>query len=362
MKKDSKKNKNSYEEDENEPDVWKLADEEEAENENAAEVKNSSEMGNMLNERRQSLGLTNYQWSDKSDGNLVYIVGHARELRKVNSAFKRQLIQRKSLLYKLTYNTLDFFKINIFGKDYSIDEILGSGENHLSEINSTLVSMTSDLNKVYKNLVKKRTEKTLNMNKRITENDYLNQNLEKIVRNYSIAKRKFVSMRPQEKGYFKIKNLVDNLERKRDVTIHNLHLNEENVIDYLKIDPKLEKIEKITSIYIFTSEELVDKTKRVLDFIRITRPIYDPLNKQSDAIKALFNSVNQIENYTYDVQNIVGKGIREAIGIEKNPRGLVNQYKDSNKLLYSILSDVSNAYDKRLIETNDKFNKYLTNG
>ncbi|MDD5086129.1 MAG: hypothetical protein PHV16_00045 [Candidatus Nanoarchaeia archaeon] len=359
MKTSSEENDNGRQEAES--DIWKLVEDNENEQKAYSEPNETSKMEELLNEKRQAISANNNLVSKNSDGNLVYIIGQAKELKNINYAFKRQLIRGKSVFHKAGYGVIDFFKINVFGKNYTIDEIMTLGENHLSEINLTLLSMTTELNKRYKGLVNNRRRKTSDMDKRITVHNYLNEKLEKVIRDYNLAKRKFGSMKASENGYFRIKNLIEDSERKRDRLVHNLHLNEENFIDYLKIDPKLEKIEKIISIYTFTSEELIDKTKRILDFIRITKPIYDPLNKQSYAIDSLFNSVNQIENYTYNVQNIVGKGIRKAIGVEKNPRELANQYRDSNPILYSIFNDISNVYDRRLINTNEKFNKSLFN-
>ncbi len=138
-----------------------------------------------------------------------------------------------------------------------------------------------------------------------------------------------------------------------------MHLNQGYIVDYVSIDDNLKKIEKIIQVYLFLSEELIDRTKRVLDFTRITRPVYDPLMKQAGFVKLLLKNVHYLEEYTYDVNDIMGGKLREISRIESNPRSLFRRYRNSNQLLSSVLSDLSNAYDMKLINTERVTNNYL---
>jgi len=81
--------------------------------------------------------------------------------------------------------------------------------------------------------------------------------------------------------------------------------------------------------------------------------------KQAGFVKLLLNNVHYLEEYTYDVNDIIGGRLREISQIESNPRSLARRYRNSNQLLSSVLDDISNAYDMKLINRDRMTNNYL---
>lgn len=322
-----------------------------------------SEVKDILDERRQSWGLDNIvNNSDNSDTKIIYMKGHVKELKKVCIAMKRKIMYNKSLGYRIITTAGDFLRINLFGKDCTVDEIMGMEENHLSQINSIMIDFTSNLNKVYEKFVKDRNENCLTTGKKVSNNNNLENDLFKVQRDYKILKRKLSTMHPKDKLYFEINCTAEDLEREKDKLAQKLHLNQQHIQNYSVSDGNLRKFEKILSVCIFTSEELIGKTKWMLDYVRMTRPLYDPINKQTEAAKLLFKNVGHLENYTYDIQNITGNSIREMVGIEKNSKALLKSPKNSTALLSSILNDAGNAYDMKVRNTDMMVNDYLKNG
>ena len=360
MGNNSKKDKNKFEYEGMEPEIIEILKNNKIKEKNLEEVKNNSGIEKIIRERRESWGLNNYAITpDKSNGNLVYIVGHADELKKIHLAMRWKINENKSIFYRTASSAVDFFRINLFGKNYTIDQIMGMEEDHLSEINSTLILMTSNLKETHEKLISSRNKKGLITGTKVLDNNQLKDELFKAERDYNIVKRKLFSMRPEDNFYFDIRCISENLERKRSGLLQKLHLNQGYIVDYVGIDENLKKIEKIVQIYLFLSEELINRTKRVLDFTRVTRPIYDPLMKQAGFVKLLLNNVHYLEEYTYDVNDIMGGKLKEISRIESNPRSLVRRYRNSNQLLSSVLSDISNAYDMKLINTDRMTNNYL---
>lgn len=359
MKNNSEKQKKSKYEG-IEPEIIEILENNKIKEKSLQEFKNSSDLEKIIKERRESWGLNNYAITpSKSNGNLVYIVGHANELKKIHLAMRWKINENKSIFYRTASAAVDFLRINVFGKNYTIDQIMGMEENHLSEINSTLILMTSNLKEAHENLVSSRNKKGLITGTKVSNNNQLKNELFKAERDYNIVKRKLFSMHPGDNFYFDIRCISENLERKRSGLLQKLHLNQGYIVDYVCIDENLKKIEKIVQIYLFLSEELIDKTKRVLDFTKLTRPIYDPLMKQAGVVKMLLNNVHYLEEYTYDVNDIMGGKLGEISQIESNPRSLVRRYRNSNQLLSSVLNDLSNAYDMKIINTDRITNNYL---
>ncbi len=359
MKNNSGEKKNESEYEGIDPEIIEILKNDELK-EDLKETKNNSDIENIINERKESWGLNNSTATpDKSKGNLVYIVGHANELKKIHLAMKWKINENKSIFYKTASAAVDFFKINIFGKNYTIDQVMGMEENHLSEINSTLILMTSNLKVAYENLVNSRNKDSIKVGDNVSNNKQLKDDLFKVERDYNVLKRKLLTMHPGDEFYFNISRLYENLERKRSRLLQRLHLNQSCIIDYTIVDNNLKKIEKIVQVYLFLSEELIDKTKRVLDFTRVTRPLYDPLNKQTEAIKLLLKNVHYLEEYTYDVNDIIGNKLRKIAQIEREPRSLSKRYSNSNQLLGSILNDLANSYDMKIVNTDRIANKYL---
>jgi len=82
-----------------------------------------SEVKDILDERRQSWGLDNIvNNSDNSDTKIIYMKGHIKELKKVCIAMKRKIMYNKSLGYRMITTAGDFLRINLFGKDCTVDE------------------------------------------------------------------------------------------------------------------------------------------------------------------------------------------------------------------------------------------------
>jgi len=360
MKGSSKKQKKKSEYTGVEPEIVEILKNNKLKEGGLSEIKNNSGIEKIIKERRESWGLNNYAITPyKSKGNLVYIVGHTDELKKIHLAMKWKINENKSVFYRTASAAVDFFRINVFGKNYTIDQIMGMEEDHLSEINSTLILMTSNLKQAHENLVSSRNKKGLITGAKVLDNDQLREELFKTERDYKIVERKLINMRPGDKFYFDIRCISENLERKRSELLQKLHLNQGHIVDYISIDENLKKIEKIVQVYLFLSEELIDQTKRVLDFTKVTRPVYDPLMKQAGFVKLLLNNVHYLEEYTYDVNDIIGGRLREISQIESNPRSLARRYRNSNQLLSSVLDDISNAYDMKLINRDRMTNNYL---
>jgi len=358
MKNNSGEKKNESKYDGIEPEIIEMLKDNEGKN--FEETKNNSDIENIVNERRESWGLNNSAITpDKLKGNLVYIVGHANELKKIHLAMKWKINENKSIFYKTASAAVDFFKINIFGKNYTIDQIMGMEENHLSEINSTLILMTSNLKVAYKNLINSRNKDSINVGASVSNNKQLKDDLFKVERDYNILKRKLLTMHPGDEFYFKINRLYENVERKRSELLQGLHLNQVGIIDYTVGDNGLKKLEKIVQVYLFLSEELIDKTKRVLNFTRVTRPLYDPLNKQTETVKLLLKNVHYLGEYRSDVIGIIGNRLRKIAQIEKDPRSLSKRDIDSNQVLESILNDLADSYDMKIVTTDRIANNYL---